>query len=359
MNLDKFPRLRVAHLPTPFEPLPRLSRTLGGPNLYIKRDDCTGLAMGGNKARKLDYLMADALAKRATVVVTQGAVQSNHVRQTAAIAAQLGLACHVLLEDRTGRQDVSYCHSGNVILDQLFGAQVSTVPGGTDMKTALEGLAGTLRDAGERVYVIPGGGSNALGALGYVECASELMSQIDAAGISVNHIVLATGSAGTQAGLVAGLQAHDRPVPVLGISVRWPREKQRAAVTSIAVEVADLLASSNSLSPEAVVVTDEYVGPGYGVATHEVLSAVALVARTEGILLDPVYTGKAMSGLIDLIRRGHFAAGENVVFLHTGGSAGLFGYLPDLIEELSAKSENASVGRAKSEMPIAETILIP
>jgi L-cysteate sulfo-lyase len=341
MNLDKFPRLRVAHLPTPFEPLPRLSRALGGPNLYIKRDDCTGLATGGNKARKLDYLMADALAKRATVVVTHGAVQSNHVRQTAAIAAKLGLACHLLLEDRTGRNDVSHCHSGNVILDRLCGARVSSVPGGTDMRLALEDLAETLRDAGENVYVIPGGGSNALGALGYVECASELLSQIDKAGISVNHIVHATGSAGTQAGLVAGLHAHGSSVPVLGICVRWPREKQHAAVTSIAVEVAELLGSSTSPSPEAVVVTDEYVGPGYGVATHEVLSAVALVARTEGILLDPVYTGKAMSGLIDLIRRGHFAADENIVFLHTGGSTGLFGYLPDLIEELSIMAGNA------------------
>lgn len=341
MNLDKFPRLRVAHLPTPFEPLPRLSRALGGPNLYIKRDDCTGLATGGNKARKLDYLMADALARRATVVVTQGAVQSNHVRQTAAIAAKLGLSCHLLLEDRTGRSDISHCHSGNVILDRLCGARVSTVPGGTDMKLALEDLAESLRDAGENAYVIPGGGSNALGALGYVECASELMSQVDKAGISMNHIVHATGSAGTQAGLVAGLQAHGSAVPVLGISVRWPREKQHAAVTSIAVEVAELLGSSNDFSPEAVVVTDEYVGPGYGVATHDVLSAVALVARTEGILLDPVYTGKAMSGLIDLIRRGHFAAGENIVFLHTGGSASLFGYLPDFIEELSTMAGNA------------------
>ncbi len=303
--------------------------------------------------------MADALAKRATAVVTHGAVQSNHVRQTAAIAAKLGLACHVLLEDRTGRDDVSHCHSGNVILDRLFDARVSTVPGGTDMRTALEDLAGTLRDAGESVYVIPGGGSNALGALGYVECASELMTQVEAAGIFVNHIVHATGSAGTQAGLVAGLQALGSAVPVLGISVRWPSEKQRVAVNSIAVEVAELLGSSNGFSPEAVVVTDEYVGPGYGVATHDVLSAVALVARTEGILLDPVYTGKAMSGLIDLIGRGYFTAGENIVFLHTGGSVGLFGYLPDLIEEFLTMSENASVGRATSKISTAETILAP
>jgi L-cysteate sulfo-lyase len=335
MGLENFARLRIAHLPTPLEPLPGLSRALGGPKLFVKRDDCTGLATGGNKARKLDFLMADALAQKANVVITHGAVQSNHVRQTAAIATKLGLDCHVILEDRTGRSDNSHRESGNVILDRLFGARVSVVPGGSDMKMAIDGLAETLRRDGATPYVIPGGGSNALGALGYVECASELLSQAQAAGIRVDQIVHATGSAGTQAGLVAGLRAYGSAISVLGISVRWPRERQQSAVISLAREVAELLESSSTLSSHDVVVTDAYVGAGYGVATDDILSAITLVARTEGILLDPVYTGKAMAGLIDLVRHGRFSSDENVVFLHTGGSAGLFGYLPELLQGLT------------------------
>lgn len=326
MKLAKFPRLRITHSPTPLEPMPRLSEALGGPNLWIKRDDCTGLASGGNKTRKLEYLMADALQRGADTVITQGATQSNHARQTVAIAAKLGLQSHIILEDRTGYTFDDYRHSGNVFLDHLYGARVSEVPKDTDMNRAMADLADRLRADGRKPYVIPGGGSNPIGALGYVTCALELMDQANTMGLAIDHLVHATGSAGTQAGLVAGLYGGRSQIPVLGIGVRAPKVPQEARVFELACETAELLGIAGAVTRDDVVANCDYVGAGYGLPTSGMVEAVTMLARLEGILLDPVYSGKGMAGLIDLCRTGHFRSGENVVFVHTGGAVALYGY---------------------------------
>jgi len=328
MHLSRFPRLHFAHLPTPLEPMERLSEHLGGPNLWVKRDDCTGLSTGGNKTRKLEFLIADALEKGADTVITQGATQTNHGRQTAAIAAKLGLECHILLEDRTGRTDRDYCYNGNILLDQLHGAHLSEFAGGSDMNAAMDRLAAQLRDQGKKPYIIPGGGSNEVGSLGYVSAALELLAQAEAKNLRIDHVVHATGSAGTQAGLVTGLAGSNSQVPVLGIGVRAPKDTQETNVYNLTKRILGHLGLSENLIPrEAVVANCDYVGGGYGEPTDEMIEAIKLTAQYEGILLDPVYSGKGMAGLIDLIRKGHFKKGENIVFLHTGGNVGLFSYL--------------------------------
>ncbi|MFN9481171.1 MAG: D-cysteine desulfhydrase [Betaproteobacteria bacterium] len=326
MKLSRFPRIRITHAPTPLEPMPRLTELLSGPNLWVKRDDCTGLASGGNKTRKLEYLMAEALAQKADVVLTQGATQSNHARQTAAIAAKLGMDCEILLEDRTQISAAEYRESGNVLLDRLLGASPHHFPGGTDMEAALAARAEELRAQGRRPYAIPGGGSNPVGALGYVTCALELVEQANSLGLDIDCLVHATGSAGTQSGLVAGLEGCRSLIPVLGIGVRAPRAPQEEKVYALAQRTAELLGVPGAVARERVVANCDYVGAGYGLPTDGMLEALKIAARTEGLLLDPVYSGKGMAGLIDLIRKGHFRKGQNVVFVHTGGAVGLFGY---------------------------------
>lgn len=324
MHLARFPRVRLAHLPTPLEPAPRLSEALGV-EIWIKRDDCTGLAGGGNKTRKLEFLLGQAFEEGADTLVTQGAVQSNHVRQTAAAAASHGLACEIILEERTGSTAIDYTRNGNVLLDRLFGAAIRTVPGGSDMTAELEVTAAEVRARGGRPYVIPGGGSNAVGALGYVDCAREIVVQADELDLRIDRIVTATGSAGTHAGLVAGLAVMGADIPVLGIGVRAPKAKQEENVLKLARETAVLLGRPEAVTAGMVVADCDYVGEGYGLIDQAVIEALKLAARTDGIVLDPVYTGKAMKGLIALARAGRFE-GETVVFLHTGGAQGLFGY---------------------------------
>ena len=326
MHLARFPRLRHAHLPTALEKLERLSAALGGPEIWIKRDDCTGLSTGGNKTRKLEFLMAEAVAEGADLVMTQGATQSNHARQTAAYAARLGMACHILLEDRTGSNDPNYKDNGNVFLDLLHGATAETRPGGADMQAEMDAVADKFRAEGRRVYVIPGGGSNPTGALGYVNCALELVNDANASGLPIDHVVHATGSAGTQAGLIVGLRATNSGIPLLGIGVRAPKAKQEENVYKLAVATAEKLGCPGVVRREDVVANTDYVGEGYGIPTQGGIEAIEMFARLEGILLDPVYTGKGAAGLIDLVRKGHFERGERVVFIHTGGSAALFGY---------------------------------
>ena len=328
MNLAKFARARFAHLPTPLEPAPRLSAELGI-DLWIKRDDCTGLAGGGNKTRKLEFLLGEALEQGADTLITQGAVQSNHVRQTAAAAASFGMACEIILENRTGNTAIDYVGSGNVLLDRLLGAKIRTVPAGLDMNAEMEVNAAAVRKRGGVPYIIPGGGSNAVGALGYVDCAIELANQANDEGLVIDRLVTATGSAGTHAGLVAGMAVSGADIPVLGIGVRAPKEKQEANVFNLAVETAALLGHPERVTREMVVADCDYVGAGYGLIDQAVIDALTLAARTEGLLLDPVYTGKAMKGLIALARAGAFE-GETVVFLHTGGAQGLFGYASEL-----------------------------
>ena len=327
MHLSRFPRLHFAHLPTPLEPMPRISEHLGGPNLWIKRDDCTGLSSGGNKTRKLEFLMADAVERGADCIVTQGATQSNHARQSCAAAAKLGMESHILLEDRTGFHDDAYALNGNVLLDQLHGATISLRAAGSDMNAEMDLLAQQLRDDGKKPYIIPGGGSNEIGALGYVNAAFELTYQANERSLRIDHFVHATGSAGTQAGLVVGMQAMNSGIPVYGVSVRAPKVKQEENVFGLCQRTLDFMGLSQSLVPrDTVVANSDYVGDGYGLPTDSMVEAVKMLANYEGILLDPVYSGKGFAGLIDLIRKGHFKKGENVVFLHTGGSVSLFAY---------------------------------
>jgi L-cysteate sulfo-lyase len=329
MHLARFARERFAHLPTPLEAAPRLGAALGGLDLHIKRDDCTGLAGGGNKTRKLEFLLGEAVAQGADTLVTQGAVQSNHVRQTAAAAARFGMACEIILEERTGSKAADYVGSGNVLLDRLLGGAIRFTAGGSDMAAALASVADEVRGRGGKPYVIPGGGSNAVGALGYVDCAFELVAQANARGLKIDRIVTATGSAGTHAGLVAGLAVMGADIPVLGIGVRAAKAQQEANVFKLARETAALLGHEDRIAREMVVANCDYVGAGYGLFDDKVADALKLAARTEALLLDPVYTGKGMQGLIDLARKGAFE-GETVVFLHTGGAQGLFGYQSEL-----------------------------
>jgi len=327
MHLSRFPRLHFAHLPTPLEPMTRLSEALGGPNLWIKRDDCTGLSSGGNKTRKLEFLMGDAQENNADTIITQGATQSNHARQTTAIAAKMGLECHVLLEDRTGYEDDAYVYNGNVLLDQMHGSTISKRPADTDMNAAMETLAQQLRDDGKKPYIIPGGGSNEIGALGYVNAAIELLTQANDRSLRIDHLVHATGSSGTQAGLVLGMEGMNSGIPVYGVGVRVPKEKQEEMVFGLAQRTAEYMGlDPDIVQRDKVVANSDYVGEGYGLPTTAMVEAVKMMAQYEGILLDPVYSGKGFSGLVDLIRKGHFKKGENIVFLHTGGSISLFGY---------------------------------
>ncbi len=326
MNLARFPRVRLAHLPTPLERLENLTRELNGPEIWIKRDDCTGLSSGGNKTRKLEFLMAEAQDQGADMVLTQGATQSNHARQTAAAAAKLRMDCHILLEDRTGKTDHEYTDSGNVFLDFLHGATVERHPSNPDMNGEMEKVAAKMRSTGRKTYTIPGGGSNATGALGYVNAAIELVTQANDIGLRIDHLVHATGSAGTQAGLAVGLFGISSGVPLLGIGVRAPKEKQEDNVFKLSVATAEKLNCSNLIKREHIVANTDYVGEGYGFPAQSTIAAINMLARTEGILLDPVYSAKGMAGLIDLIKKGFFKKGQNIVFLHTGGSVGLFGY---------------------------------
>ncbi|SPH18306.1 L-cysteate sulfo-lyase [Defluviimonas aquaemixtae] len=324
MHLSRFPRVHLAHLPTPLEPMKRLSGELGI-DLWIKRDDCTGMSTGGNKTRKLEFLMGEALEHGADMVMTQGATQSNHARQTAAFAAKLGLTCHILLEDRTGYNYANYKGNGNVLLDHLHGATTESFPGGHDMVGEMERAAEKKRAEGHNVYIIPGGGSNPTGALGYVNCALELVAQANDAGLKIDRVVHATGSSGTQAGLVTGLCAMNAGIPVLGIGTRAPQQKQEQMVHDLACKTAEKLGCTGVVRREDVLANTDYVGEGYGLPTDSGIEAIRLFAELEGILLDPVYSAKGAAGLIELARKGTFK-GERVVFLHTGGSAGLFGY---------------------------------
>ena len=330
MHLSRYPRVSLAHLPTPLELLPRLSEVLGGPNIYIKRDDCTGLATGGNKTRKLEFSMGEALKLGADTVVTVGAVQSNHVRQTVAAACKLGLKSEVLLEHRVIDASEDYRESGNVFLDRIYGANLREYTKGTDFDAELEAVANEVRQSGGKPYIIPGGASNVVGALGYVNCALELVNQANDTGLVIDHLVHATGSAGTQAGLITGLKAMHTNIPLLGIGVNVDQETQEKRVYDLSVEVAKYIGAPGIVERDDVVANCEYVGEGYGLPTPAMNDAVLKLARLEGILADPVYSGKGLAGMFDLVSSGYFADAKNIVFIHTGGSAALFAYRDQL-----------------------------
>jgi D-cysteine desulfhydrase family pyridoxal phosphate-dependent enzyme len=323
-------RLRLAHLPTPLEPLERLSGELGGPRIWVKRDDLTGLAGGGNKTRKLEFLLGDALDRGADTVMTAGAVQSNHARQTAAACARLGLRCELFLVEAAPGRGESYGRSGNVLLDRILGAKVSILPGSSDPEIAMEERAEALRAEGRRPYAIPVGGSNAVGALGYVECARELTDQAHGMSLRIDAVVHASASHGTQAGLAVGLAVAGTGARLLGVGVGGSSRQARANIERIAAATCERLGGPKRFAE--IEVEDRFVGEGYGIPTPEGLAAIRLLARLEGLLLDPVYTGKAMAGLVEMTREGRFGPDQNVVFLHTGGWPALFAYEEELAE---------------------------
>lgn len=328
MNLAKFPRRGYVRIPTPLESLPRFSQALGGKvNVFIKRDDMLPGTAGGNKTRKLDFCMADALLQGADTIITCGAVQSNHCRLTLAWAVKEGLDCHLILEERV-KGSYNPEASGNHFLFQLLGVKsISVVPGGSNMMGEMEKLAEKLRAEGRNPYIIPGGASNKIGALGYVSCAEEILRQLFETGLSIEHMIVPSGSAGTHAGIIAGMIGNNARIAVTGIGVNRKKEAQQAAVLKLAQETLDYIGINVTMPAEAAVAFDDYVGPGYSLPTDSMVEAVKLLATTESILLDPVYSGKAMAGLIDLVRKNYFPEGANVLFLHTGGSPALFAYL--------------------------------
>ena len=336
MHLARFARRRYTPGWTPLEPMPHLSRALGGPELWIKRDDLLGLASGGNKTRKLEFLVAEALAQGADTLVTVGAVQSNHCRLTLAAARREGLQCQLVLEERVPgsyREDAS----GNNFLFRLLGAErIEVVPDGTDLTAAMHGLADDLKAQGRTAYVIPGGGSSPLGALGYVACAEELLAQSFDMGLTIDHLVIASGSGGTHAGLVAGFHGNAAGIPITGVSVRAASKPQEERLFTLTQQTAELAGVLTPVPREALHVIDDQVGGGYSVPTDAMVEAIQLFARHEGILLDPVYTGKAAAGLIALARAGHFGEDERVVFLHTGGSPALYAYQDVLLAPTGA-----------------------
>jgi L-cysteate sulfo-lyase len=326
MQINEFPRTLFAHLPTPFEPLKRLSEALGGPEIWIKRDDCTGLSTGGNKARKLEFLLADAMVKKANVIVTAGATQSNHARQTAAAAAKYGLKCHLLLINEQNFKNPLYLTNGNVLLDDLHGATCEHLSYATNLERACSKVIKDYKSLGMRPYFVPIGGSNAIGALGYVNCAYELAAQIKELGLEFDQLILATGSAGTQAGLVAGFELAEYKLPVLGMCVSRTDSEQETLVKSLIKQTLELFDKHTRLNENKISANGNYVGKGYGIPSEATIKAVKMVAELEGLLLDPVYSGKAMAGLIDYIRRGILKKGQRIVFLHTGGSTALYAY---------------------------------
>ncbi|MCK6451811.1 MAG: D-cysteine desulfhydrase family protein [Alphaproteobacteria bacterium] len=323
-RLGRLPRVPLAHLPTPVEKMERLTAHLGGPTLWIKRDDCTGLGLGGNKVRKLEFLLADALMQRADTVVTGGVVQSNHIRQTAAAAAKLGLECHLaVMTGRVPDIDPDYGETGNILLDRLFGAHCVFVDWKSNRNAVIAALIEGLKSRGKRPYMVAYGGSSALGACGFVAAAMELVQQLDDGDLRITHIVHASGSAGTQAGLAVGLAATAPEIELIGIDVDAEPERVRADVERLARQTADMLGVA---APAPVTVLPGYAGSGYGVPTEAMVDAVRLGARLEGLVLDPVYSGKGFAGLIDLVRRDRFKPEDNVLFWHTGGAPGLFAY---------------------------------
>lgn len=326
-RLEAFDRLELLSSPTPLEKLHRLSEFTGR-DIYIKRDDITPLALGGNKLRKLEYLAAAALAEGADTLVTAGAIQSNHVRQTAAVAAKLGLKCVALLENPIGTTEANYLTNGNRLLLDLFNVEVVMCEALHDPMAQLAEQAERLEAQGVRPYVVPVGGSNALGALGYVQCALEIAEQSSANFVDFSAVVVASGSAGTHAGLAVALHHLMPDTQLIGVTVSRSAQDQRPKVEAIARELATSLQFDDNAPP--VILWDEYFAPRYGEPNEAGMAAVKLLAEHEAMLLDPVYTGKAMAGLLDGIERGLFPDEGPILFIHTGGAPALFAYHPQV-----------------------------
>ena len=328
MNLAKFPRRGYLQGPTPIESLTNFSETLGKKvNIWVKRDDLLPGCGGGNKTRKLDFSFADAIQQGADTIITCGAVQSNHCRLTASWAAKESMDCHLVLEERVKGSYHSDA-SGNNFLFQVLGTKsISVVPGGSDMMQEMQKVADKLSTEGKKPYIIPGGASNAIGAIGYVACAQETLQQLFEMNLSIDHVVVPSGSAGTHAGMVTGFEGNNAQIPITGINVSRPKDLQEKIVHDLALLTAEKVGVEQEVSRDSVTCFDNYVGPGYSLPTEGMIEAVKLLATTEAILLDPVYSGKTMAGCIDLVRKDYFAGCENILFLHTGGAPALYAYL--------------------------------
>ncbi len=340
--LAPFPRISLAHLPTPIDESANLSAALNGPPIYIKRDDCTGLALGGNKARQLEYYLGEARENDADAVLITGAVQSNYARMTAAAARKLGMECHIQLEERVPGVDDTYRRSGNVLLDRIFGASFHSYPEGEDEAGAdrqLERIADQLRERGKNPYVIHlGPDRSPLGALGYVRAAGEILSQIEDQGLPIDHMVIASGSSYSHSGLLVGLRAAGSRLPVSGICVRRRAGLQQIRVKDCTRAVEAMLRLTRPVVTEDDIhVFDGTLAPGYGRINPMVLEAIRLLGQTEGILADPVYSGKSVAGLIALIRAGQFAESKAILFIHTGGAPALFAYETELMRQLTVQ----------------------
>jgi D-cysteine desulfhydrase len=332
VNLARFPRRCYTEGETPIEQVPNFTKALGGPDIYIKRDDLLGLAAGGNKTRKLEFLVAEALSQGADTLITCGAVQSNHCRLTLAAAVKEEMKCRLVLEERVAGS-YNPDATGNNFLYRLLGVeQIKVVASGSNLMEEMENVAGEVASEGRKAYVIPGGGSNPLGATGYVACAEEILGQAFKRGLNIDHVICASGSAGTHAGLVTGFYGNSSNIPVIGINVSRTKEAQENIVYDLAQKTSAFVGIKSELPRDSVTCFEEYVGPGYSLPTEGMAEAVRLLAQTEGILLDPVYTGKAMAGLIDLVRKGYFDKKENILFLHTGGSPALYAYIEAILK---------------------------
>lgn len=326
MDISRFPRRQYTQGFSPIEFLPNFTRALGGPKVWIKRDDMLGLAPGGNKTRKLEFLMGDALAKGADTLITCGAPQSNHCRITLSAAVKEGLKCQFVIEERVPNSYDPNA-SGNNFMYRLLGVDaITVVPAGTNMAEAMEKMAAEARSQGRKPYIIPGGGSNAIGGLGYVACAQELQQQLFDMGQPMDYVVVGSGSSGTHGGLVAGFLGNNIRIPLVGIGVSRDPADQNPLVLKEAQSIMDLLQTGIRVPQEAVVSYGDWWRPKYSLPNPAMVEAVQMLARTEAILLDPVYTGKIMAGLIGLSRKGFFKADDNVLFLHTGGATALHAY---------------------------------
>ncbi|RKL65697.1 D-cysteine desulfhydrase [Salipaludibacillus neizhouensis] len=326
MNINQFPRNRYTLAPTPIERAPRFSKALAGPNVYIKRDDLLGLTEGGNKTRKLEFLIADAQAKQADTVITAGGIQSNHCRLTLAACIKENLSCILILEENEVEQYDTQSN-GNYLLYQLLGANsIKLVLNGTDIEAVMQKVAAEKRKEGKQPYVIPVGGSNVTGITGYVSCAEEIEQQSKDLGIAFDYIVCASGSGGMHAGLVTGFGGLNNRTKVLGMNVSRKKTIQEEAVYHLVQETSQNINLEINIPRDAVTCFDSYVGPGYALPTKEMVEAVKLLASTEAIILDPVYTGKAMAGLIDLARKGFFTPSDTILFLHSGGTPAVYAY---------------------------------
>ncbi|GIN20524.1 D-cysteine desulfhydrase [Siminovitchia fordii] len=324
MLLSKIPRRSYTQVQTPIEKLNRLTHLLNGPNIFIKRDDLLGLTGGGNKTRKLEFLMADAIAKGADTIVTCGALQSNHCRLTLAAAVKEGLKCQLVLEEGVSTTYDPNANGNNLLYKLLGAEEIIVVNNGSDLNDEMQAVGEKLIASGRNPYIIPVGGSNELGAVGYVACAQEILQQSFEHGLAIDHIVVASGSGGTQAGLIVGLHGNNASIKVTGINVSRSNESQIPKIYQLVQETAKFLNVSYEIPIKRVQCNDQFVGGGYTIPTEGMIEAVQMLARTEGILLDPVYTGKVMAGLIELVRNETFKKDENVLFIHTGGSPSLY-----------------------------------